>query len=35
MLTNTGASRNVSIRNGGRVAEVVLPAKSVTNLSWT
>ena len=35
MLTNMGSSRTVSIRNGGRVAEVVLPAKSVTNLSWT
>lgn len=35
MLTNTGADRSVTIRNGGRSAEVVLPAKSVTNLHWT
>jgi glucosylceramidase len=35
MLTNTGPSRTVSVRNGGRVVEVMLPAKSVTNLCWT
>jgi glucosylceramidase len=35
MLTNTGPSRSVTIRNGGRSVEVALPAKSVTNLHWT
>jgi len=35
MLTNAGAARTVRIRNGGRMAEVALPASSVTNLSWT
>jgi glucosylceramidase len=35
MLTNTGPRRSVTIRNGGRSVEVVLPAKSVTSLSWT
>jgi glucosylceramidase len=35
MLTNTGPSRSVTIRNGGRSVEVVLPPKSVTNLHWT
>ena len=35
MLTNAGADRIVRIRNGGRMAEIVLPAGSVTNLSWT
>jgi glucosylceramidase len=35
MLTNTGPNRSVSIRNGGRSVEVVLPASSVTNLQWT
>jgi len=35
MLTNAGADRIVRIRNGGHMAEIVLPAGSVTNLSWT
>ena len=35
MLTNAGAGRAVRIRNGGRMAEVALPANSLTNLSWT
>jgi glucosylceramidase len=35
MLTNAGADRTVRIRNGGRMAEVALPANSITNLSWT
>ena len=35
MLTNAGAERVVRIRNGGRMAEVTLPACSLTNLSWT
>jgi glucosylceramidase len=35
MLTNAGAERTVRIRNGGRMAELALPANSVTNLSWT
>jgi glucosylceramidase len=35
MLTNAGAERFVRIRNGGRMAEIRLPAESVTNLSWT
>lgn len=34
MLSNAGAQRTVRIRNGGRMVEVVLPASSVTNLSW-
>ena len=35
MLTNAGAERVVRVRNGGRMAEVTLPACSLTNLSWT
>lgn len=35
MLTNAGAERVVRIRNGGRMAEIALPANSLTNLSWT
>jgi glucosylceramidase len=35
MLTNAGPARAVRIRNGGRMAELALPADSVTNLSWT
>ena len=35
MLTNAGAERIVRVRNGGRMAEVTLPACSLTNLSWT
>jgi glucosylceramidase len=35
MLTNAGPERTVRIRNGGRMAELALPANSVTNLSWT
>jgi len=35
MLTNTGAERSVRIRNGGRMAELTIPANSLTNLSWT
>lgn len=35
MLTNAGAARTIRIRNGGRMAEVALPASSVTNLRWT
>jgi len=35
MLTNAGADRRVRIRNGRRMAEVSLPANSITNLSWT
>jgi glucosylceramidase len=35
MLTNAGAARTVRVRNGGRMAEIALPANSVTNLSWT
>jgi len=35
MLTNAGAARTVRVRNGGRMAEIALPAGSITNLSWT
>ena len=35
LLTNTGADRSVRIRNGGRMAELTIPANSLTNLSWT
>ena len=35
MLTNAGAARTIRVRNGGRMAEVALPAGSITNLSWT
>ncbi len=35
MLTNTGPSRSVTVRSGGRSVEISLPAKSVTNLHWT
>lgn len=34
LLTNAGGARTVQVRNGGRVADVALPANSLTNISW-
>ena len=35
VLSNTGAERKVQVRSGGAAAEILLPANSLTNLSWS
>ena len=34
LLSNTGADRKVRIRSGTAMAEIILPANSITNLTW-
>ena len=34
VLSNTGAARKMQLRLGGLMAEITLPANSVTNLTW-
>jgi glucosylceramidase len=35
VLSNTGGARKVQVRLGGLMAEIALPANSVTNLHWS